>query len=243
MNRFLRVMAMVLCLCLLVAGATACKPEEKPTDEELAAIEEASLWKLCEGMGLGETEARDVLDLLYELNLEGEVMFAFSAVDDEERIYYHVWIGEGTVDVYLDDEGGVAAVCRAETLLYGNLPEAPEEDEGDKPEDVPQEGEGLVKPMTITVEDYTATVCPGGDGYVWARGLIGVEYAIKVYYAGGASTAKALSPKIAAEDGTLVWEWEVNARVKPGKYKIIIHRADDEHDSITLPFEVLGEEV
>jgi hypothetical protein len=84
----------------------------------------------------------------------------------------------------------------------------------------------------------------GCDGYVRAFGEAGVEYKIKVYYASGVSTAKALSPQVAAQDGSLVWEWTVSSRVKPGTYKIILVRCDDERDMITLPFEVTapGEE-
>jgi len=55
------------------------------------------------------------------------------------------------------------------------------------------------------------------------------------------STAKALSPQTADEDGRLVWEWTVGAQVKPGTYKIVIVRTDDERDSVTLPFEVVEE--
>ena len=80
---------------------------------------------------------------------------------------------------------------------------------------------------------------PGGTGYVRAQAFAGVEYQIKVYYASGVSTAKALSPKVADEDGMLTWEWTVSAQVKPGVYKIIVVRADDKRDAVTLPFEVL----
>jgi hypothetical protein len=98
--------------------------------------------------------------------------------------------------------------------------------------------------LTISVESHTASVEAGCDGYVRAFGEAGVEYKIKVYYASGVSTAKALSPQVAAQDGSLVWEWTVSSRVKPGTYKIILVRCDDERDMITLPFEVTapGEE-
>ena len=85
---------------------------------------------------------------------------------------------------------------------------------------------------------HTDKVAPGEKGHVRATGEPGVEYKIKVYYASGISTAKALSPQVAGEDGSLLWEWTVNSRVKPGVYKIIVVRADNEEDAVTLPFEV-----
>lgn len=228
----------LLMLCLLLPVLVACGPADEPG----ATIpdEQASLTRLCQGMALDESEARALLTLLEELDVTGEVMFAYPAEDEEDRIYYHIWIGEGTADVYLADEGGVAAVRRSGVLLYGELPPSPDGGVGDEAGEAPGEDEDVPVVNTITVEDHTATVVPGGEGYVRAKGLAGVEYKIKVYYSGGVSTAKALSPMTAAEDGSLVWEWKVSSQVKPGVYKIILLRADDERDAVTLPFEVLS---
>ena len=228
----------VLLACFLALALVACGPTDEPEDD---TDEGASLNKLCEGMIIDESEAYDLLALLEELGIVGEVMFCYAAEDEEDRIYYHTWIGEGSVDIYLADEGGVAAVRQAGTLLYGDLPSAPDDEEGDEPDDLPDDG-AVAGPMTsITIDGYSASVVPGGSGYLCAHGLAGVEYKIKVYYAGGVSTAGALDPKTADEEGLLVWEWAVSPQVKPGVYKIVVVRADDERDSVTLPFEVVEE--
>ena len=222
---------LLLCLLLLLTLLVACTPTDPPAEVPDTQV---SLDRLCEGMGLSEGEADALLKLLEGLGVTGEVLFAYPAEDEAERIYYHVWIGEGTVELYLADTGEVTAVRRAGALLYGELPPAPDEG-GDEAGDEPE----LPYSTSITIESYTATVVPGGTGYVRAQAFAGVEYQIKVYYASGVSTAKALSPKVAGEDGMLTWEWTVSAQVKPGVYKIIVVRADDKRDAVTLPFEVL----
>jgi hypothetical protein len=223
--------------CLLVLSLSACRPSEEP---KAPVDEQASIIRLCGSLGLEEAEARALLDLLAEWNLTGDTLFVYPVVDEEGRTCHHIWIGEGTVDVYLSGAGDVAAICQAGTLLWGELPEPPAGEAGDETGNEPGDAPDEPHPTTISVEDHSATVLPGGDGYVRAKGQPGIEYKIKVYYAGGVSTAKALAPKMAAEDGTLVWEWRVSTQVKPGVYKIIIVRADDEHDTLTLPFEVLS---
>jgi hypothetical protein len=223
--------------CLLVLSLSACRPTDEP---EVPADEQASIIRLCGSLGLEEAEARALLDLLAEWNLTGDTLFVYPVVDEEGRTCHHIWIGEGTVDVYLSGAGDVAAICQAGTLLWGELPEPPAGEAGDETGNEPGDAPDEPHPTTISVEDHSATVLPGGDGYVRAKGQPGIEYKIKVYYAGGVSTAKALAPKMAAEDGTLVWEWRVSTQVKPGVYKIIIVRADDEQDTLTLPFEVLS---
>ena len=239
MKRYLLIWLLCLLTLTMATGLVACEPKDEP--EEELTDEEASLVKLCESMLIDEDEARALLALLAELEVEGRVMFAYPAEDSEDRIYYHVWIGEGTVDIYLDEEGGVAAISRAGSLIYGELPASPEEDEGDEPGDLPEEDIGIPSLTSVTIDSYSATVRPGAEGYVYAKGLAGVAYTIKVYYASGASTSKDLQPQTAAENGSLSWEWDVSANVKPGQYKIVIARSDDSRDAITLPFEVLGE--
>lgn len=223
-----------LLLCLLLSVLVACTPADEPAE---VPDTQASLERLCKGMAVSESEAHALLLLLEEQGVTGEVLFAYPAEDEAERIHYHVWIGEGTVDLYLADTGEVTAVRQAGVLLYGELPPAPDEG-GDEAGDEPE----LPYSTSITIESYTATVVPGGAGSLCASATAGVEYKIKVYYAGGVSTAKALSPKVADEEGRLTWEWTVSAQVKPGVYKIIVVRADDERDAVTLPFEVLENE-
>jgi hypothetical protein len=230
-----------LLLALLMTGFVCCTPDD-PAEEGISEDQkEISIERLREGMALSREEAEGLLVLLAEFDLTGEVEFVYSAEDEIERIYYHLWIGEGTADVYLDESGELCAIRQAGKVLWGELPPPPEqEDEGDEPGDVPVIMPEEPLPTTITVDSHTAVVELGGQGYVRAKGKPGVEYKIRVYYSSGASTAKALSPKTAAEDGTLVWEWEISTNVKSGKYRSIIVRADNDLDSVQLPFEVVA---
>jgi hypothetical protein len=231
----------LIALLFLSLLLTACVSPSSPSDEPEIDTHAASVERLCDAMGLDELHATALLDLLAQMDAVGEVLFAYPATDEAEQPYYHIWIGEQTVDVYMETDGRVAAVLKSGIVLYGELPAPAEPPSDDSPtDDLPEEPVVL----TISVESHTASVEAGCDGYVRAFGEAGVEYKIKVYYASGVSTAKALSPQVAAQDGSLVWEWTVSSRVKPGTYKIILVRCDDERDMITLPFEVTapGEE-
>ncbi len=229
-------------LCLLLVLLPACRREQAPSDTPTDEIdmEASSILRLCEDMGIDELHAKALLDLLSYVGLKGEVLFAYPAVDEEELSYYHVWIGEKTADIYMRDNGTAAAVLCAGEIVYGALPEPPQPDEPSDPDNPAQPDDPAPPVTSITVDDHTAVVQAGGKGYVHAHAEPGVEYKIKVYYASGVSTAKALAPQIAGEDGTLSWEWTVNSRVKPGVYKIIVVRADDDEDAVTLPFEVVA---
>ena len=231
---------LILSLILLIALVlVACTPQSTPPDDEVEPdVHAISVERLCEAMDMDQTHAAALLDLFAQMDFEGEVLFAYHATDDNDEAYYHIWIGERTVDVYMKEDDTVAAVQSGGILLYGTVPHPSEPPaKGDDPpfEDDPNEPPVT---LTLTLESHTASVEAGCDGRVSVFGQAGVEYKIKVYYASGVSTAKALAPKVAAEDGSLVWEWTVSSRTKPGTYKIIVVRTDDERDMITLPFEV-----
>ena len=246
----------LLLAAMLLTSFSSCRSEESPdVPSNEIDVEAASVSRLREDMGIDELHAKALLDLLSHIGLEGEVLFAYPAVDDAEMPYYHVWIGEKTADIYMRDNGTAAAVLRGGEVAYGKIPEPPKKDEPSQPDapDVPKDPDTPETPgnpthpndpdtpsdsTSITVDDHTATVKAGDKGHVYAHGEPGVEYKIKVYYASGVSTAKALSPQVAGEDGALVWEWTVNSRVKPGVYKIIVVRSDNDEDAVTLPFEV-----
>lgn len=231
---------LILSLILLIALVlVACTPQWTPPDDEVEPdVHAISVERLCEAMDMDKPHAAALLDLLAQMDFEGEVLFAYHATDDNDEAYYHIWIGERTVDVYMKEDDTVAAVQSGGILLYGTVPHPSEPPA--KGEDPPFEDDPNEPPvtLTLTLESHTASVEAGCDGRVSVFGQAGVEYKIKVYYASGVSTAKALSPKVAAEDGSLIWEWTVSSRTKPGTYKIIVVRADDERDMITLPFEV-----
>ena len=234
-----RIIIFLALLAFMMLITTACKDKAPASGDPLEPdVHAISVERLCEAMDMDQTHAAALLDLLAQMDFEGEVLFAYHATDDNDEAYYHIWIGERTVDVYMKEEDTVAAVQSGGILLYGTVPHPSEPPaKGDDPpfEDDPNEPPVT---LTLTLESHTASVEAGCDGRVSVFGQAGVEYKIKVYYASGVSTAKALSPKVAAEDGSLIWEWTVSSRTKPGTYKIIVVRADDERDMITLPFEV-----
>ena len=232
-NKIRRLLAALLLILLLL---TACAPQPSPSDKEEVDVHAVSVERLCEAMELDSVHAAALLDLLAQMEVEGEVLFAYAATDDSDVAYYHIWIGERTVDVYMKEDDTVLAVLSGGVLLYGKQPLPSEPSEENPPSDDDPSEPSVT--LTLTLDSHTASVEAGCDGRVSVFGQAGVEYKIKVYYASGVSTAKALSPQVAAEDGALVWEWTVSSRAKPGTYKIIVVRADDERDMLTLPFEV-----
>jgi hypothetical protein len=248
-NRLFLIILSLLLLLLTACGASDAPEDEQKTTDTTAA----SIARLCEDMQIDERHAAALVDLFSYMNLTGEVLFAYPAEDDNGIFYYHVWIGDKTANVYMRQDGTAQAILVGGTLLYGKIPEpsTPEppstpdlpgdSEDQDSPDDEQQQDPPTVpaNPNTsIVVLSHAAKVAPGEKGHVRATGEPGVEYKIKVYYASGVSTAKALSPQVAGEDGSLFWEWTVNSRVKPGVYKIIVVRADNDEDAVTLPFEV-----
>lgn len=241
MKNISRALSALLCLLLLLLPACARKQALQDPPEAIDPTA-ASLLRLQEDMDIDELHAKALLDLLSQIGLTGEVLFAYPAIDERDVSYYHVWIGDETTDIYMRSDGTAAAVLCDGQLVYGRLPDPPQTSNPNDPElpDAPDDTDQPNPTATsITVDDHTALVETGGEGYVYAHAEPGVEYRIKVYYASGISTAKALSPQVAGEDGSLAWEWTVNSRVKPGVYKIIIVRSDNEEDAVTLPFEVV----
>ena len=221
---------------LLAALGVSCASVDLAGDR-LGDTRPASLSRLTEHMPIDAAQADTLLDLLSAQGLEGEVLFAYPATDEDGRAYYHVWIGETTVDVYLGGVGQAEALVQAGVLIFGELPVPETPEDGD--EDDADESDSDEVVLTITPSDHTATVALGETGYVRVFGTPGEQYKIKVYYASGVSTAKALSPQVAGEDGSLVWEWTVSRQVKPGVYKIEVVHAENKEDKLTLPFEVV----
>ncbi len=248
MKRAILLFVAVMMLSLL-CSCTSDEPAAPPANE--VDVRANSISRLCEDMQIDEQHAASLVELFSYMNLTGEVLFAYPSEDENGMAYYHVWIGDKTVDVYLRQDGTASAILVSGVVLYGSVPLPPTPDrpndsdpnegsgEEDNTQQPPPSGDSADPETSIQVLSHTDKVAPGGAGFVRALGEPGVEYKIKVYYASGVSTAKALSPQVAGEDGTLVWEWTVNSRVKPGVYKIVIVRADDEEDTITLPFEVI----
>lgn len=226
----------VLC-CVLACVLNACASVQRLPQGEMTDTRPASLSRLTEHMPIDAAQADTLLDLLSTQGLEGEVLFAYPATDEDGRTYYHVWIGETTVDVYLSGAGQAAALVQAGVLIFGDLP-VPEMPKDDEPGEEDESDTDEVV-CTLTLSDHTATVALGETGYVRVLGTPGEQYKIKVYYASGVSSAKALSPRVAGEDGSLVWEWTVSRQVKPGVYKIEVVHAQNEKDKLVLPFEVV----
>ena len=231
--RMLLLFGMILLLSLF-----ACTPAPaEPDAEDTRAV---SIVRICEQTGVSIDQARELLDLLEALGYTGEVLFAYPATDDDDREYYHVWIGERTVDVYYAADGQIAAIKQGGILLYGDEQtpangsgaEASEPDESTPSEQTPAD-------MTLSLEDVSAQVAAGGEAFVRAHGRAGEQYRITVYLKSGASTAKGLEVQTADADGGLSWNWKISARTTPGDYRIVIERISDGRDVLELPFTVL----
>ncbi len=226
----------LLALMAFLLLTVSCVPQHPAQDTSLSDVRASSIACLSEEMPLDASQAEALFDLLMGQGMEGEVLFAYPATDDADRDYYHIWMGEATVDAYLRDDGSVAALSKAGVVIFGELP-AP--DDPSQEESPPDEDAPASPHTTITLDSHTATVVPGDMGRVSVFGTPGEQYKIKVYYAGGVSSSKALAPLVAGEDGSLVWEWKISSQVKPGVYKIEVVHAENNDDRIVLPFEVV----
>ncbi len=207
---------------LLAVLLVACSPQTPPASE---VSDEVSVGRLCEAMQLTDTMARDVLSVLETLGYCGEVLFAYPATDDDGNGYYHVWIGEETVDVTVSPRGTVTAVRRGGVLQYdgSGVPDA----------------ERPSEPAPLRLVSMTEEVGQGESARVELTAEAGVEYGIEVLYKSGPSTAKGLEPRLAAPNGSLVWTWTVSSRVLLGEYRIRVFRADGEGDALELTFSVV----
>lgn len=148
MRRIVRGACLVLGLLSLLLVSCAPAPSASQEGDTRAA----SVERLCEESGLTDVQAGELLDLLAELGYTGEVLFAYPATDENDAAYYHIWIGEQTVDAYLDTRGEVISVRQNGVVRYENgaaVPEALPTDtdaeidmpEEDLPEDAPSEAE------------------------------------------------------------------------------------------------------
>lgn len=223
-----RVFVFLVCAAMTLS-LTFCAPAPiQPDHEDTRA---ASIERLCDKTGLSAEQADELLALLASLGYSGEVLFAYPATDTDEAVYYHVWIGERTVDVYLTKDGETASIRQNGIVLYGNGPsEAP---------NIPEQQPTASVELTLRLDGMTEQVTAGKDAYVRAVGRAGEEYRIEVYLKSGLSTAKGLEVKTAGEDGSLLWEWKISARTTPGDYRIVIVRVSDERDLLELPLTVL----
>lgn len=254
---------LILCAMLAVA-LTACDAPLTPSPAP--DVKQASISRLCEQTVFDAAQAQEVLSLLSSLGYEGEVMFAYPAVDDDDVEYYHVWIGERTVDVYADEDGNVRSVRQSGVVLYGEQPTIPtvqqpsteqpsteqppvEQPSTEQPTEQPpaEQAPTVAEPtqdgqeteMTLTVDEWSGSVTVGDKARITARGRAGERYRIEVHYKSGISSAKGLEPQVAGEDGALAWSWTVSARTTPGDYRIRLVRLSDERDCLELAFSVL----
>ena len=259
--RDFRALMLLFCIALLLM-LVACTPT--PIAPDVADVRTVSVVRLCEQTGLSVQRADELLELLETLGYSGEVLFAYLATDADDMEYYHVWIGERTVDVYFDGEGRVASLRQSGVVLYGdtqvpsdqtNEPPAadepkdePEEQqapseqtpaEAEPSEDETDEYERSPAELTLSLKEMSEQVAAGNDAYVRALGRAGEEYRIEVHLKSGISTAKGLEAQVADADGTLLWDWKVSGRTTPGDYLIRIVRASDERDALELAFSIL----
>jgi len=85
----------------------------------------------------------------------------------------------------------------------------------------------------IQVITLTSPIVRGQEASVTIKGTPGVEYAIKVIYKSGPSSAKGLEPKNADSGGRVTWSWKVSARTTAGSWSIEISGGGA---SVTVPF-------
>lgn len=214
---------------MMLLSVVCCAPA--PTGPDNMDTRTASIERLCDKTGLGAEQADGLLALLASLGYSGEVLFAYPVTDADEATYYHVWIGERTVDVYLAEDGEIASIRQNGIVLYGDGSSGTQDTSEQQPE----------KPveLTLRLDGMTDQVTAGKDAYVRAVGREGEEYRIEVHLKSGLSAAKGLEVKTAGEDGSLLWEWKISARTTPGDYRIVIVRTSDERDLLELPFTIL----
>ncbi len=95
----------------------------------------------------------------------------------------------------------------------------------------PQILSGAAKTATLSagaprLEILSVNVLPGPGRYrsatVTARATPGMTCGIRVQYARGHSSARALAPTIVGEDGVVRWSWRVSPRTRPGDWPIIV---------------------
>ncbi len=231
----------------------SCARAPSPTESDART---ASVARLREESGVTEAQAGKLLELLNELGYTGEVMFAYPATDKEDAAYYHIWIGEQTVDVYLNARGEVTSVRQNGVARYENGALPPPDETGgeagaaaDSPDmgsadEPPETEQPSVEPTEPPVEEtlsavrLTDTVEAGDDAWVETYGRPGETYRIEVHYLSGISKARGLAAQTAAEDGYLYWSWTVSRRTTPGEYFIAVVRENDERDRIEVPFSV-----
>ena len=102
------------------------------------------------------------------------------------------------------------------------------------PTSVPTATGALSQP--ICVLSLTTPVRINQHATLSIRGNAGSTYSITVFYATTASTAKGLEDKVADAFGQVTWTWKVGARVKPGRYRMVVK--GDGHEQ-TFWFEVI----
>lgn len=129
-----RILCFVVCIVAMLS-LICCSSEPVVPDTHTVSIE-----RLCEETDWSAEQAEAVLSLLATLGHEGEVMLAYPATDKQKATYYHIWIGEHSVDVYLNEDGAVSDVYQGGILIYGeDAGDTPSEDE--PPVDIPEENQ------------------------------------------------------------------------------------------------------
>ncbi len=236
---------LVCCVTVLfVLALCACEAPRLPTrqDKDTTAV---SIERLVASVPVTAIQAKEMLERLETLGYTGEILFAFAATDDDDRTYYHLWVGEQTVDVYLQENGQVGSVVRSGILLYeaataaSDFEQVAEVVQTSEMVDIPNDALDEPVVCTLTVDDFTETVLVGERARFCAFGLAGEEYRIEVHYQSGIAQAKGLEPQLADEDGRLTWEWKIGGRTVPGTYDISVMRAEDARDTVTVSFSVL----
>ena len=93
-------------------------------------------------------------------------------------------------------------------------------------------------PGAPRLEILSVNVLPGPGRYhsatVTARATPGMTCGIRVQYARGHSSSRALAPTVVGDDGVVRWSWRVSPRTRPGEWPIIV-TCGHNHAMATLP--------
>ena len=182
---------------------------------------DSSIDIICEEMELERDAAMDVLEILCDLGLDGQIEYIYLDTDADGNSFYKVWYGLHLMKVYIKD-GAIEKVFMYQDMIY---PDLPEDSGGDGDSGSSGNQSSSNKPsyeLDVQMISKTSPIKAGSTATVEIQGEPNTEYAIVVEYSSGPSSASGLEPKLSDESGYVSWSWRVSGSVKPGNYVITV---------------------
>ena len=210
-----RILPIIIILALLL-----CSCKANPSDMTASELD-SSINIICEKMELERAAAMDVLEILCDLGLDGQIEYIYVDTDADGNSFYKVWYGLHLMKVYVKD-GEVEKVFMHQEMIY---PDLPEESGGDNDSSNSNNQSQTGKPsyeLDVELISKTSPIKAGSTATVEIKGDPNTEYSIVVEYSSGPSSASGLEPKRSDESGYVSWSWRVSGSVKPGNYVITI---------------------